>query len=375
MLYYPHYRNGIFAKLSASPEFVFHFYGGKGDAKLFLQTDQTDRPYLFFPIWTKQIRIPFTKKKITLQPFAVWALLTKKYDIYVMSQDVLRPSVWFNLAISRILGKKVCLWGQGQSYPPNAFTWKLRKIMFRLADAVIFYTENVRNLWIQEGLEPKKLFVAYNSLDTDTSEFLMANLTESDLELFQKEHDLYHKKVIVFSGRLILDWKKPHLLIKAMQIVVTKHPEARAILIGDGGDRKYLESLVQELKLQEFIKIWGACYDESVIAKIMLSGKIFVVPGNGGLSIQHALGYGLPVITNDNIENQSPEIELIIPHRTGLFFAENNFYDLANKICYLLENENIRQQMSNNALDLIRTKYNVNMMAEGFFRAFRYVNS
>ena len=56
------------------------------------------------------------------------------------------------------------------------------------------------------------------------------------------------------------------------------------------------------------IRWLGALYEQEVMAPWFLSAKVFVYPGYIGLSIMHAMGYGLPVITHDNMDNQSPEV-------------------------------------------------------------------
>ena len=371
-LYYPHYRNGVFAKLSNTPGFTFKFHGANSAKGTFLDVDPKKYKYDFVNILTRRIKIPIVHKTITIQPYAEWAMISRKFDVFIMTHDTLRPSIWCNLFLSRLMGCKVCLWGQGKSYPPNKTTWFLRKIMFSLAHSVIFYTEGVRQEWVNEGLPPEKLFVAHNALDTDLSNSISEKTTREDLDNFMSKNNLQGKDLILFSGRLILDWKKPHVLIEAMKHVVARHPSAHLVIIGDGPDKGFLEKLIKDIGLSGCVTIAGGVYEENIISLYMLASKIFVIPGKGGLGIQHGMGYGLPVITNDNIANQSPEIELLVDGVTGKFCKEDDVKDFAEAIIYLLENEAKRKELSQNALKMIQEKYNVDNMAKGILDAIKW---
>lgn len=57
-----------------------------------------------------------------------------------------------------------------------------------------------------------------------------------------------------------------------------------------------------------------------------------VCPAAVGLTAIHALSYGCPVISNDNVETQMPEFESIVEGETGSLFKENDIEDLVEKL-------------------------------------------
>ena len=65
------------------------------------------------------------------------------------------------------MGVPVCIWGQGLSRPPSRFRNALRFALTSLATAAVYYTDGGRDYWLKRGIPAKKLFVAYNALDTD----------------------------------------------------------------------------------------------------------------------------------------------------------------------------------------------------------------
>jgi len=371
-LYYPNYRLGVFRKLANLPDVSFTFHGAQNVSGSFLKTEHENPGFPFVDIWTKRIKLPFLNNYITFQPYAVWCMLMGEFDVFIMACDILRPSVWCNLVLSHILGRKVCLWGHGKSYPPSRIAWFLRSIMFRLAHSVIFYTDGVRQEWMDDEIHKEKLFVAYNALDTDISNAIISKTTETELKKFRCEHGIEGKDIILFCGRLFLEWKKPHILIKAMKQVIVQKPNVHLVIIGDGPDRKFLEELIESLQLSYHVTLTGAIHDEELIGKFMLISKLAVIPGNAGLGIQHAFGYGVPFITNSNLSKQTPEIELLVDNVNGRLCKDEDVSDFARAIIDLLTNENKRQAMAENAFQVIEKKYNVDNMAKGIIDAVKW---
>lgn len=373
--YVPHYRLGLYKKLQECDDMTFTICAPDAKPGSFLHDQHPTKSFPYINVWTKQIKLPFIRNSITLQPYAVCAMLKGSFDVFVMPDDFLRPSVWLNLILTRLRRRKVCLWGQGISHPPVPLSWFLRGIMYKLAHAIIHYTENVREQWIDRGMPSKKMFVAYNALDTNISEKIKDRISEDDLRKFRSQHGLESENVVIFCGRLFLDKKRPDILVRAMKSVVERLPDARLVIIGDGPDKNALQKIVSELRLSQVVTLTGAIHDEQVIARYMLASKVAVIPGNAGLGVQHAFGYGLPLITHNNVNTQTPEIELVTNGLTGILCPEGDVSAFAQAICRLLTNNEERGQMSTNALRIIREKYNVNNMAKGIIDAVRYALS
>jgi len=60
----------------------------------------------------------------------------------------------------------------------------------------------------------------------------------------------------------------------------------------------------------------------------MSASSVYVLAGMGGLSINDAMAYGLPVICS---VCDGTERDLVTHHGNGLFFRENNVVDLSVK--------------------------------------------
>jgi glycosyltransferase involved in cell wall biosynthesis len=102
------------------------------------------------------------------------------------------------------------------------------------------------------------------------------------------------------------------------------------LIVGDGPEKDNLAALAASMGVPH--RFWGECYDETTIAKLYKLSDLTVSPGKVGLTAMHSMAYGTPVISHNNLDNQMPECEAILPGITGDFFLENSSEDLARTI-------------------------------------------
>mgnify|MGYP002626433265 CR=1 FL=1 len=138
---------------------------------------------------------------------------------------------------------------------------------------------------------------------------------------------------------------------------------------GDGDKRTEWEDLAKELNVNDKI-IWiGTTRDQEEMAPWFLSAKLFVYPGQIGLSILHAFSYGLPAVVHDNPEHQMPEYEVMEDGKTGRLFKENDVNDLSNVVNGLLADEPARAKMSQYSREQAFTRYSMDNMISNFVNA------
>ena len=121
------------------------------------------------------------------------------------------------------------------------------------------------------------------------------------------------------------------------------------------------------------IRWLGAILDEGDLAPWFLSSLCLVHPAGIGLTLLHAFGYGLPVITNNERESQMPEFAAFRPGETGTAFRRGDARSLTQVMCTYLENPGERAAMSANALRVAREQYNVSVMVERFVGMAEYM--
>lgn len=120
-------------------------------------------------------------------------------------------------------------------------------------------------------------------------------------------------KPIIFCIRRFVARMGIDVAIKAMALLVKRHPEARLMLAGDGTLRPKMEQLVDSLCIRPWVHFLGKIDDEE-LKRCYEAADIFLLPTRAlecfGLIILEAFAYGLPIIATDS--GAIPEIVLPI---------------------------------------------------------------
>ncbi|MEC8333401.1 MAG: glycosyltransferase, partial [Verrucomicrobiota bacterium] len=106
----------------------------------------------------------------------------------------------------------------------------------------------------------------------------------------------------------------------------------KLMIIGTGSQHDALVKMADEKNISDDVLFYGACYDDKILAPLIMMADICLSPGEVGLTALHSLIYGTPVITHDNFSEQMPEFEAICPGVSGEFYIYGNIDDLCTKI-------------------------------------------
>ena len=225
------------------------------------------------------------------------------------------------------------------SFPLNVMKKIHNKIMFNFFDNVsmlLAATNAEKTHLIRCGFSEEKIQVL--SLG-----FGLPKVTRSSSK---------HNKIL-FLGRLTIT-KNIDLLIKA--VAICKRKDFELIIAGpDFGMLETLKKLVVKLGLKNRV-IFKGRVSESEKLQLLSEATLFVHPSLEdifSLSLLEAVGVGIPSIAFDIEAN--PEI---FENNCGLIVNKQNFESLANSIDYLLNNEDERNKISQNAIISIPEKYN-----------------
>ena len=175
------------------------------------------------------------------------------------------------------------------------------------------------------------------------------------------------EKVILTVSRLV---KKNGVddLIKAGQHLDFPF---KILIIGIGEQEKELVRLTKELNLKSKIVFIGYV-DYVNLSKYYSLADVFVRPslseGLGNVFLE-AMVCGLPVIGTE--VGGIPDF--LKDKETGLFCEVNNPKDIAEKIKEILENDNLREILVKNGLELVREKYSWDKIAQQMREVFRKI--
>ena len=346
--YAAHYRSSIFKLIDR--EFDCDFFFGKE----YLDIKKMDYNQLrgnVTEVETIHLLGGITYRKGILKQ------LKKAYNSYLVLGETHSLSTWLFCIKARLFHrkKKVYFWTHGWYGKETKTERFLKKIFFKLPNGGIFlYGNYARELMINEGFNPDKLYVIHNSLAYDDQVKIRESLVSKPL---YKEHFGNDNPNLFFVGRLTTI-KKLDLVLKAMAQLKAKGEFYNMTFIGGGDVQGDLEALASELGLQENVWFYGPCYDEKTLGEMIFNADLCVSPGNIGLTAMHSLVFGTPAITHDDFPHQMPEFEAIKDGVTGTFFMNDNVNSLAEGITHWFEqHNNDREDVRKACMNEIDTKW------------------
>jgi glycosyltransferase involved in cell wall biosynthesis len=237
-------------------------------------------------------------------------------------------------------------------------------------DCILAYTEQ-EALELRQVLPPAVAVIgAQNAIDQGPIRVARTEWTKKNLQEFSTSNDLEGRRIVLFCGRLR---NNPStgvaLLIEAMSILRKQNDSYLAVIIGDGEDRGPLMQLAEQHNLTAHVRWLGAQYEESSLAPWFLSSLCFAYPGPIGLSILHAMGYGLPVITHGDRRRHNPEIAALVNEWNGLEFLDGSATKLAEQIARIASDDAFRERLSVNARETSEQRFSLELMTERFLSA------
>lgn len=178
------------------------------------------------------------------------------------------------------------------------------------------------------------------------------------------------RQIILFLSRLHPK-KRPDLLINAFKQVIPHHPHSHLILAGSGDPEylEYLQQLVLHHNLSDRTTFTG--FVTGYKKNLLLQGAdIFVLPSyseNFGIAVAEAMAAGLPVIVTPGVQISTD----IAAAKGGIII--NNRAELVTAITQLIESQEMRSHLSQNAIKLAGDKYHWDTIASQLIGQYRKV--
>jgi len=273
-------------------------------------------------------------------------------------------NVFYSLAC-RIMGRKVGIWGQAHTAGSSGLTEWLRLRWWSLFDNLFVYTNREVDYLREKGVQARNLMGMNNGLDQRTIDGVAERFDATTLAAWRADQQVPDVPILLSCARL-----EPKncfdILVEALVLLAARGLDFHWVVIGEGAEGVALRRRVAEHGLEDRVSWLGAIYDEEALAPWFLSASVMVHPAAIGLSLLHAFGYGLPVITHDNAEAQMPEFAAMEDGHTGLLYREGSIESLAEVIANALSNFERLPAMGERCRTIAREDYNVDEMARRF---------
>ena len=282
----------------------------------------------------------------------LWLLLSRgRFDVvetFTHDSNILAlPLAWVARVPVRIATHR----GKIEAFP----LWRLKLhtwlINLGIARALIAVSEQTRQLAMEEGVKSNRIKVIPNGvMPLDLSS---VNRTDARKDLGLGEGDIF----LLSIGRLT--YQKGHeYLLHAMPKVISRFPNARAGICGEGSLRSQLEAQIMELGLSDHVRLLGTRDD---VSPFLAAADIFVLPSRWeGLSraLMEAMAAGIPVIATrvDGIK------DLITDGAHGLLVPSEDAESLGTSILQYLDDPQMMKRMGAAAQEHVLHTHSIDAM-------------
>ena len=268
---------------------------------------------------------------------------------YLSSTAAIR---WMRKKNGRLIG-----WGlgspnlQGRLFVPRMF---IRKKLIHKFDALITYSSQGAREYEALGFPGDRIFTAPNAVAPRPTHPMPERPPA-----FRGD-----KPVIAFVGRL-QERKRVDTLIRACAALP---PDVQPILwiIGDGPQRTVLENLANEI--YPHTRFYGAQHGAQ-LGEHLRSADLFVMPGTGGLAVQEAMSYGLPVIVGVADGTQAD----LVREENGWLLADDSIQTLKDTMVSALLDITALRKKGSASYRIVSQEINLENMVAVFSRAIEKV--
>jgi glycosyltransferase involved in cell wall biosynthesis len=271
------------------------------------------------------------------------ALIVEANPRYLSTYGAIR---WMKQRNRPVMG-----WGLGTAQRGNPLEKYFRQTFLKSLDGVIAYSQRGADQYHTLGLD--KVFVAHNAVSR------------------QPQHPLPKRSLtfagapmVLFVGRLQERKRIDILLASCAGLPAALQP--RLVIVGDGPALPALQSFAKQIYPQtEFA---GAKHG-SELASYFADADLFALPGTGGLAVQEAMSYGLPVIV---AQGDGTQDDLVRPEN-GWQVPPGDQTAFKNTLQGALSDVNRLRKMGAEAYRIVAEEINLETMVRSFIEALNTV--
>jgi glycosyltransferase involved in cell wall biosynthesis len=248
-----------------------------------------------------------------------------------------QPYIWWTL------GRPTTV---GVSWRRRLF-WPVIRWMMERAVRVACYSTAGKSYLINRGLEPDRIMILHNALDPNLVHAQDTENREQAVELVEQKQ-WQDRLRLTYVGAMTAD-KRPALLVEAAARYQQQTGRPVGLFfVGEGPELEGCRRRAAELGTDA---IFTGRKPLSEAGTYILAGDAVVVPGLGGLAINHAMMLGRPVICG---RADGTERDLVIDGKTGLYLDPLDADSLLEGLITLQRDPPLAQRMGDNAREHIR---------------------
>ena len=235
--------------------------------------------------------------------------------------------------------------------------WKYRQV-----DCFICASEAIRQMVIADGVPAARVVTVLEGID-------LGHVEAAPVANLHAELWLPHHAPIVGNVAALVPHKGQRHLIEAAAIVVTKVPDARFVIAGEGELRPALERQIKDHHLEKHVFLAGFHPDVLSVHKAFDIFVMSSVTEGLGTSLLDAMACGKPTVATT--AGGMPEV--VVDGQTGLLVPPRDHEAMANAIIRLLSDARARRAMGAAGEARVRERFSAERMVQDTLAVYRRV--
>lgn len=272
-------------------------------------------------------------------------------DVLILEANSRYLSSRFALHWMHKRGRPVIGWGLGSPIIKGKFAVyreRIRKNYLLQFDALVAYSHNGMMEYIATGFPDSKVYTAINAV-TEPPQHMPPD----------RPNNFLGKPKVLFVGRLQKRKRLDLLFNACASLPADIQPEIW--IVGDGTIRKELENLAN--RIYPNVQFFGALFGKE-LEELFIKADLFVLPGTGGLAVQQAMAYALPVIVS---EGDGTQKDLVRPEN-GWLIQPDDQKALTDALKDALSDVEKLRKKGLESYRIVSDEVNIQKMVEVFIR-------
>ncbi len=207
-----------------------------------------------------------------------------------------------------------------------------------------------------EGVSEDKIEVIYNGYESS----IFPESSDEQRKQYRQMIGIPSDSPVVVNVANLRPVKGLNVFLKAAQTVISHHSRARFLILGDGPEKETLYRLAENLGITNHVKFLGSRGDVLDILTICDIGVLSSHSEGLSNSIIEYMAAGLPVVCT-NVGGNS---ELVENNKNGFLVSPNNYYEMADAIIKLIDNQTVMRNMGEESLKRAHSTFGSDMFIQ-----------
>ena len=233
--------------------------------------------------------------------------------------------------------------------PAQKFYQSKLPLIFQRSNKILFTSRFLKDKLVRLGAPEEKLQLWHLGLD---------------LDLFNRLSKRKSNKFKIISCGRFKKWKGQKYLILALPEVLKKDKNIKVVFIGQGEELDNCKKLVDQLRISQYVEFKERIVKYLDVIKEMASSHLIV---HSSFTAKNRVCDALGMVLVEAGACEVPTVasrsggipEAVLDKKTGFLVKPKNPKQIAEKIILLMENENLRKKMGQEAKKYIQKEFDL----------------